>query len=322
MSEAEINMTYNAQVVRFNALEVNAPAGPTISIDLPTNSTYFTANQSLNVSVSAGGGTEDKRWYKLNSASNVSFTSNTTFIAQSGTNTLIACVNNSAGNVSCSSVNFTADLPLLVLSLLHPGNATYNESTIYLAVSANATLDAAQYELDFGSNVTITPTWCYQETANQSTSCGALSTGVYGDNTSNVFYVNYTKPFGAQSSSLWNIRIGEGDTTPGNHGVNITLPQSCWDRGPLLVYKIESNISGNTGLAVAYCQNLTNWVNVTAPNTLSQFGSTGIESSYFLTMDGDWNTAAASSGGVWYPSPTGGFRRAAVSEEGMWWNTT
>ena len=62
---------------------------------------------------------------------------------------------------------------------------------------------------------------CYQETANVSTACGGLSTGSYSDNTTSIFYINYTKPSQTTNSSLWQVKHGTINQ-------NVSL-SSCWD---------------------------------------------------------------------------------------------
>lgn len=57
--------------------------------------------------------------------------------------------------------------------------------------------------------------FCYQETANVSSECGGLDTGSYGFGFSDLtynyqsFYINYTKPSEAISSSLWQVHEGD-----------------------------------------------------------------------------------------------------------------
>lgn len=99
--------------------------------------------------------------------------------------------------------------------------------------------------------------WCYQETATIATECGGLATGNYDSLTPAIFmysidgnwatmgnafgsgYINYTKPVGAKSSSIWQIldsrAIGMGVT-------NLSLPQSCWDYdSTTLILRVDSS---------------------------------------------------------------------------------
>jgi hypothetical protein len=107
----------------------------------------------------------------------------------------------------------------------------------------------------FELNVSVTE-FCYQESANVSTGCGGLDTGSYvfspwkgyeyGDwvDTSNVIdgdwntygsdtegtgsgilLINYTKPAGATSDSLWQVKDGNGTD-------NLTIPYDCLSYDP------------------------------------------------------------------------------------------
>jgi len=78
---------------------------------------------------------------------------------------------------------------------------------------------------------------CYQEQSNISTACGGLDTGNYsftnaindGNFSTNIagtlteiFYMNYTKPFLSSPNSLWKVR-DDGAT------VNLTITNECWN---------------------------------------------------------------------------------------------
>ena len=88
------------------------------------------------------------------------------------------------------------------------------------------------------------PGWCYQEFANESTDCGGVGTGAYAytggwtnplltfdgnwstdawsTGAGDYLYINYTKPLGALSTSIWIVE----DTTAQR---NFTIPSSCWN---------------------------------------------------------------------------------------------
>jgi len=110
--------------------------------------------------------------------------------------------------------------------------------------------------------------WCFQETANTSTVCGGLSSGTYdisapsgcegpalmidGDYDTYeracesydlLLYVNYTKPVGAQNTSLWQIKYG------GLSGSlqNISIPSACWNQfGDRIAFYVYGLYGGNT----------------------------------------------------------------------------
>ena len=102
---------------------------------------------------------------------------------------------------------------------------------------------------------------CYQETANVATDCGGLDTGAYlisgawtsaeniydgswgtsghaqSSSTSFVFF-NYTKPYGALNSSLWQVKDYIGTD-------NLTIEQQCFNQNPLQ-FRINSSYLGYT----------------------------------------------------------------------------
>lgn len=110
--------------------------------------------------------------------------------------------------------------------------------------------------------VNLSSDYCYQETANVSTSCGGLSTGNYAFNTINnwaagvsviydgdfststfynlvgqngFMYINYSKPTRATNESRWKIRDNNGQ-------VNLTINKSCWDYdSSKIVLRVESS---------------------------------------------------------------------------------
>jgi len=128
-------------------------------------------------------------------------------------------------------------------------------------------------------NITNTSAgWCYQETANISTTCGGLSTGTYtgtilgsdpwmqafdGDWDTHAYnieiYVNYTKPATAKSSSLWQVKDTDSIT---NTTRNISL-STCWDGySDKVVLKGITTGAGVSYYARYYCHNSTIWVEV------------------------------------------------------------
>jgi hypothetical protein len=119
--------------------------------------------------------------------------------------------------------------------------------------------------------------WCYQESANVSTACGGLNTGIYGFNgtwqggysyrtidenwstnanadgfsTVNLF-INYTKPSNALNTSLWQYKVeGRSVLT-----VNKTINSNCWLQS-ILQFKYVND--QNVGLSYFYCYNGTSW---------------------------------------------------------------
>jgi len=129
--------------------------------------------------------------------------------------------------------------------------------------------------------------YCYQETANISTSCGGLNTGIYNasdwsewinsenlydgnwstfsspahDNTPVTFYINYTKPNGATDLSLWQIKGGTIATN------NQSIPSDCWAQSPLQFKANSSMVTTISSFHGFYCYNGTNWIELQMNNT-------------------------------------------------------
>ena len=144
---------------------------------------------------------------------------------------------------------------------------------------SNARISRYNTTISWAEVLTSSPI-CYQETANISTSCGGLSTGVYkvqngilnwfqldsifdGDWSTGGYYgiesgndylnINYTKPIGTISNSLWQIKDA-GILT------NLSLT-SCWNGySDKIVLRIKSSLKDIDW----YCNNGTDWVDLRA----------------------------------------------------------
>lgn len=93
----------------YQNLGITPPTTPVPTIILPANTTYTTANRSLQVTANES---VSSWWYILNGGSNTSFTPNTTILATNGTNTLTVYVNGTSGSVQFDSVTFTVTIPI------------------------------------------------------------------------------------------------------------------------------------------------------------------------------------------------------------------
>lgn len=152
-------------------------------------------------------------------------------------------------------------------------------------------------------------TYCYQESANQTTLCGGRNTGLYATTgtwgqTSNlsdasyttfstavnvgsqaIFYVNYTKPNSANASSLWQIK-DEGAIT------NLTFTDSnnsCWNAySTILQLRAISSEQAVTDSVQWDCYNGTGWWN--------QRNSTGVVFSAGDVYEEGMHWAAATTG--------------------------
>lgn len=166
--------------------------------------------------------------------------------------------------------------------------------------------------------------YCYQETANESSVCG-LDTGKYfasDDYTNPYFYVNYTTPNSALDTSKWLVKNDMGTQTL----KNVSIPTECWDS--TLQFRIWSDGAASPSTyGYLECYNSTDWqiinssINATGYGSCGSFTDAGIEN--YLT-DGDWDTRAGygdASGGctnsyVWGEGNSAGPR---IYEEAMWW---
>lgn len=129
-------------------------------------------------------------------------------------------------------------------------------------------------------NITIISTspYCYQESANISSSCGGLSTGKYyyvtttpnyfnnindwNDGSSDTyiepntplawgihFFINYSKPVNAKSTSLWQIKSNLNNS-------NYSIIPDCWSASSTkIMYHIAFTRSANIEYINAYCYN-------------------------------------------------------------------
>ena len=125
----------------------------------------------------------------------------------------------------------------------------------------------------WSANVTDYTTWtnqtyiltinsyCYQETANESTVCGGLDTGNYsfegdaenfidgdwdtsitpGLDQTTVVYINYSKPIGSKENyNNWFVKDGAGET-------NLSIPNSCWNWNSSRIWLKVEIYGGNEG---------------------------------------------------------------------------
>lgn len=119
----------------------------------------------------------------------------------------------------------------------------------YLSVPASVNFLTNAY-----INVTGFPYYCYQESANVSTTCGGLNTGRYqigGNGTwddggrasidgdfdtaslatteTAIVYINYSKPSFSTASTLWRVAYSKDEDFPNIVDRNLSIPSSCWN---------------------------------------------------------------------------------------------
>ena len=117
-----------------------------VTIYSPQNITYNTTNISLQFNVSSTYNISTC-WYNLNGGSDVEITncSNTTIIAQEGSNHLVLYANNTLGNVNSDNVFFTVDtIPpqLDFVSPTLPNESITGNNWIFVNVSSNEPLNS------------------------------------------------------------------------------------------------------------------------------------------------------------------------------------
>jgi hypothetical protein len=143
-------------------------------------------------------------------------------------------------------------------------------------VEITVNLTNGTYPLDKWWYEQISP-MCYQETATIGTSCGGLSNGSYWVNDirwqleffdgdwqtypigswDDYFWINYTKPNRALSSSLWTVKsYNDGEFR--TDGLNYTITPDCWNASnDRLSFEVYS--SYNNHISFYNCWNGTNW---------------------------------------------------------------
>lgn len=161
---------------------------------------------------------------------------------------------------------------------------------------------------------------CYQETATRSTDCGGLSTGAYSTGWESAysawFYANYTKPQGALSNSLWQVK--HGSLAAYNiSGGNFT---ECFDQNSILQLRIYSHDEGSSSLPQTtqpQCYNGTTWLNIGRYDDASHTGY-GFTSNTDSMNDGSWDTQVKPGApNRWLGSNPSS---SSIYEEAMWWN--
>jgi hypothetical protein len=127
---------------RIAVIPINVDAAPTVAIQLPANTTYFTGNTSLNFTVSDELGVS-ACWYSLDSGANTTLANcgNITFNASVGSHTLVVYANDTSNNVGSASVGFSVSsnappsVSGVVLSATTAANLTTDNLTVTFTAS-------------------------------------------------------------------------------------------------------------------------------------------------------------------------------------------
>lgn len=181
---------------------------------------------------------------------------------------------------------------------------------------------------------------CYQESANVSNQVGTdgtcgIYTGLYSFSPT-FFYINYTKPYGAINSSLWQVRFGSDGTK--QYYENDSLENCFSGYSDKIVLRFFSNKSTTNSYGESYgqCYNSTNWFNVTTNSkiTAGVDGGSGSSNKERLAHDGLWLSYSSTreSAVLWDLNTwsdttlntvnSSNYKYAAIWEEGIIWNIT
>ncbi|MBI4170898.1 MAG: S8 family serine peptidase, partial [Candidatus Aenigmarchaeota archaeon] len=150
----------NRSYSRINALAAISSIDntlPNLSISSPANTTFSTANMTLNVTVHDNV-LVDRCWYFNATGANNSLVScqNITFLGIEGQNNITVYVNDSNGNTNSSQRFFRIDTIAPAIATQSPANTTFATNNITLNFTASdAAISTCLYSLNSGANVTI-----------------------------------------------------------------------------------------------------------------------------------------------------------------------
>lgn len=262
------------------------------------NNTNLTSSVTLNYSLS--GLRSNTYYYVYNTSS-------------SGTTNPYIYTTNSSGNLPSFSINLL-DETYINVKYLNPlysensTNSTHINSSILHSLQWSDVNNMSGYIFSYLNN-SSTRRICYQETANESTTCGVLNTGSYYIEPY-YFNINYTIPaYTNRTGSPWEVKHG------GIVAYNITIPESCWS-SPLQLRIYSNNTEEKTQ---PYCYNSTDWITIgTTRTACTSGGGEGGINSYEL-YDGSWSTWSSymPTNNNWW---AGGCNGANIDEEAIWWD--
>jgi hypothetical protein len=250
-----------------------------------------------------------------------------------------ACNSNGTCNYAINNRTIHYAVSLLNTTLNSPiNNFNSTDSTQVFNCSTIADVNKTVMNISLWTNTT--GTWglnetrtqfgyCYQETANISTSCGGLSTGIYDLTTQNYIYINYTKPENSMSTSKWQVKYGvNGSIGSSPYFYNASIDETCWnynDDTLILRFYFRATPSGGgyTGASWGECYN-GNWINITI-ESISPFAVDTTQVSNLIKLyDGNYNTYATASsitGNPTEPTVLGGvIDYGLLWEEAIYWD--
>ena len=255
---------------------------------------------------------EDNTWYLITGEFDDVFigfnwlNQNTTIIPLDGSNNITVYANSTLGNVRSSTQYFTGDAQPTYY--LNTTNSTHNNAQILHSLQWQDTKNLSGYIFSYLNN-SSTRRICYQETANESTTCGVLNTGSYYIEPY-YFNINYTIPMYAnRTESKWQVSHGNIST------YNITIPESCWtSKLQLRIYSNNTNQSTQP-----YCYNASEWIPVGTMSSDCTYGGGYNYLNSFELYDGSFSTFSSYmiTNNAWW---SGGCSGSHIYEEAMWWD--
>jgi hypothetical protein len=138
-SSGYINFTYSEGYSNIQFEAQQDTTVPTISIQLPQNTTYASTSRTLNYTVSDNNAI-DKCWYQYNGTNTtLANCANTTFIAiNNNQSALVLYANDTSGNINSTNVTFTIDTTYPQISFsggTESNNSYQSRNWIYANVS-------------------------------------------------------------------------------------------------------------------------------------------------------------------------------------------
>lgn len=131
----------------------------------------------------------------------------------------------------------------------------YYNGSLFKNISIPYWANVTRAEIDLTGIAGSEPSFCLQETANETSACGGLATGSYAINGSYI-YMNYTIPANTITPYLWQIKHGSSGGLPKLE--NVTLPSNC-TQGDKLLLRFWSYNTVNLAVGQPYCSNGTDW---------------------------------------------------------------
>ena len=216
----------------------------------------------------------------------------------------------------------------------NPFNITFvgeDNQTIYLEIPIYGYVDntSFSYSLDNFSIYHYNMS-CYQETANESSSCGGLDSGSYNwtivDYSALYFCyegnvtINYTKPTDSFDAT-WRVKIGDIAEQ------NVSIPDSCFNCSEdyisvRLISHEGSCLGTSTGYARGACFNGTAWITLIEDIGNGNIGSAD-ETEPSRAFDGNWSSGVSADGiDLWDITTYTGDYDGYLWEEAVFWNIT